>query len=166
MASILQSGSVTPGHPAVWTTDGVLQDGGPLLIGQKVLCSLRGADFNSTADQQLLVPGSITAFAITSIIVTNASLNLTTAAGGFYPAASKGGTPIVAASQVYSALTTSEKLLAVTLASFGSQTRFSSSNLTPVVILSQNWLPIYFSLTTAQGAIATADIYLVGLDLT
>lgn len=164
MAGILQSGSVTPSHPAIWVTDGVIADGGPILAAQKVLASLRAVDFNSTADQPLIVPPAITAFSLTGIIVTNASRSFTTAVGGFYPAASKAGTPIVAASQVYSALTISAGLLNVTLAAFGSGTRFSIANLTNPF---GTGLAIYLALTTAQGqSPATADVYLVGMDLT
>jgi hypothetical protein len=165
MTGVLQGGNVTPGHVATWATDGVIQDGGPLAASQKVLASIRGANFNTTTDQALLIPPAITAFQLTGIVVTNASISLTTAAGGFYPAVAKGGTPIVANTQVYSALSSSDKLLQATLASFGSTTRFSASNLGYSLVLGYNYLTIYLSLTTAQGAIATADVYAVGIDL-
>ncbi len=157
--SVLQSGTVTPGHIAQWVTDGVIQDGGTQ--SPSVLTSLRGANFNSTSDQPIAIPATITAFQLTSIVITNASISLTTAVGGFYPAALKAGTPIVAATQVYSALTASDKLLAATLASFGTTTRFSSANLGQILGLSNIWL----SLTTPQGVSATADVYLIGQNL-
>jgi len=31
--SVQQSGSVTPGHPVMWTTNGIIQDGGTAAIG-------------------------------------------------------------------------------------------------------------------------------------
>lgn len=160
--SILQSGNVTPGHSATWVTDGVLQDGGGVPAAQRVLASLRGANFNITTDQPILIPINFTAFQLTGIVITNASVSLTTAVGGFYPAALKGGTPIVSAAQAYSALTTPAGLLQATLASFGQNTRFSSANLGLV----NGFLAIWLSLTTAQGAAATADVYLQGVDLT
>lgn len=153
-----QSGSVTPGHVAKWATDGVLQDGGAPITGQRVIASLQSADFNDTADQPIAIPAAITAFWLTGIIASNASLSMTLAVGGFYPAVSKGGTALVSAAQVYSSLTTSSKLLACTLAAAVPTTRYSVANLT-------DWV-IYFSLTTAQGAAATADIYIIGIDLT
>lgn len=162
MSGVQQSGNVTPGHAASWVTAGVIADAGALPAAQKVLATLKGANFNTTADQILTLPAAIGAFSITGIIITNASISLTTAVGGFYPAASKAGTPIVAASQVYSALTAAAKLLNATLASFGSTTRFSVANLTNGGV----GLQVYFALTTAQGAAATADIYLIGIDLT
>ncbi len=159
---LLQSGLVTPGHSAVWTTDGVLQDGGGTPAAQRVLASLRGADFNTTSDQPIIIPQNFVAFQLTSIIVTNSAVSLSAAVGGFYPAANKGGTPIVAASQVYSALTTVNSLMNPTLAAFGSGTRFSAQNLGSINGLTAIW----FSLTTPQGVNATGDIYLCGIDLT
>jgi hypothetical protein len=161
MVGILQSGNVTPNHAAVWAADGVLKDGGGTPAAQRVLASLRGANFNTTNDQPIIIPLNFVAFQITGIIITNASISLSAAVGGFYPAASKGGTPIVSAAQTYSTLTTSAGLLQATLAAFGSGTRFSAANLASLGGL----LALYFSLTTAQGAVATADIYIVGIDL-
>ena len=154
--SILQSGNVSPGHLAVWKTDGVIGDGGALGASQKVFARAN-CDFNSVADQPLLLPAYMTAFMLTGIIVTNPSLSLTTAAGGFYPEASKAGTPLVAAGQVYSSLTAAAKLLSCKLASGVSTTRYDISSL-------PDWA-IYLALTTAQGAAATADVYLLGIDL-
>jgi hypothetical protein len=156
MTGVIQSGLVTPNHAAMWSTTGVIVDGGPMPTG-RVIVSGRGLNFNTTADQPIAIPQYITAFRIANIIITNASISLTTAQGGFYPAASKGGTPIVASSQAYSALTTSAGLMTATLASFGSGTRFSSANLGAIGGL----LAIWFSLSVAQGAAATADIFFV-----
>lgn len=153
--SVEQSGLVTPNHVAMWSTTGVIADGGALPAG-RVIVSGRSLNFNTVNDQPIVFPQWITAFRLANIIITNASISLTTAVGGFYPAASKGGTPIVANTQVYSTLTASSKLLLATLASFGSTTRFSSANLASIGGL----LAIYLSLTTAQGAAATADVYL------
>jgi len=162
MGFVQQSGVITPGHLPVWVAPGVIGDGGAALAAQRVLASLRGANFNTTNDQPIAIPQRVTAFALTGILVTNASLSLTTAVGGFYPQAAKAGTPIVAAAQAYSALTTANALLNATLAAFGSATRFSSANLGTIGGL----LNIWFSLTTAQPVAATADIFLIGLDLT
>jgi hypothetical protein len=156
---VLQSGVVTPNHIVRWATDGVIQDGGTQ--SPSVLAALRGANFNSTSDQPIAIPATIVAFQLTGIIITNASISLSTAVGGFYPAALKGGTPIVAASQTYSALTGSNSLMTATLAAFGTNTRFSSANLGQILGLSNIW----FSLTVPQGVSAVGDIFLVGVDL-
>ena len=155
---VQQSGNITPGHLATWVTDGVIKDGGPVQSSKQVLASLLSADFNSIADQALLIPTSITAFMITGIVVTNASLSLTTAVGGFYPQAAKGGVAIVAASQVYSSLTDVTKLLNCTVVAAALATRYSRTNV-------PDWA-IYLSLSIAQGTYGTADIYLLGTDLT
>ena len=162
MAGILQSGQVTPFHGVQWLADGVVGDGGPGPVGQRVIASLRGANFNTTNDQPLVIPQQFVAFSLRFITITNASASLTTAAGGFYPAASKAGTPIVSSAQAYSALTDNNQLMLPTLAAFGSGTRFSARNLGSIGGL----LTIWFSLTTPQGVAATADIYLSALDLT
>lgn len=156
--SVEQSGNITPGHVAVFTSDDVIQDGGALPgTSEMVLARLLSANMNVTTDQQINLPIAFTKIMLTRILITNASLSLTTAVGGFYPTTSKGGTPIVAASQVYSSLSTAAALLAATLASFGSNNAFSASNLTA-------W-SLYFALTTPQGAAATADIYICGIPL-
>lgn len=155
---VYQSGAVTPNHLATWTTDGVLQDGGAWPgTSERVLARLLSANFNTTNDQQIAIPTSVTAFALTRILVTNASLSLTTAVGGFYPTVGKAGSAIVANTQVYSSLTDATKLLHTTLAAYGTTTKFTSSILTAY--------SIYLSLTTAQGVAATSDIYVCGIDL-
>lgn len=117
-------------------------------LGSRMLGVLKGANMNSTADQPIaiILPPNTTTYVIDKIIVTNASLSLTLAAGGFYTAASKGGTAIVAAAQVYSALTGAAKVLNPTLAVTDKRTETT----------------LFFALTVAQGAAATADIYVIG----
>jgi hypothetical protein len=155
---VIQSGQVTPGHAVVWTTDGAVQDGGPLLgPSETKLAQLLGANFNTTNDQQIAIPTTITKFQLTRIVVTNASLSLTTAVGGFYPQPAKGGTALVANSQVYSTLTAASVLLNPTLTSYANTTALTSAILTS--------FSIYFALSTPQGVAATGDIYLFGVIL-
>src|ERR1700733_2890264 len=94
--SVQQSGNPTSGHLAKWVASGVIADAGPPIASQRVLAVLQGADFNTTTDQPINIPNSITAFQLTGMIITNASVSLTTAVGGFYPQFSKAGSPIVA----------------------------------------------------------------------
>jgi hypothetical protein len=162
VSGILQSGAVTPGHLAQWTTDGVMQDGG--VAPFNVIASLRSANFNITSDQPIIIPPQIKAFRLSNIVITNSTANLTTAQGGFYPQSAKSGTPIVAATQIYAALSSINALMTATLAAFGSGTRFSPATLGTV--FGTGLLAIWFSLTTAQGIPATADVYLVGDNLT
>jgi len=123
------------------------------ILGYKVLGRLIGANMNITTDQAIvLTPSCI----VTDVIVTNASISLTTAAGGVYTAISKGGTAIIAAAQAYSALTAAG--IAIKLSSTPSWALITTGTAaTP--------LSIYFSLTTGQGGAATADIYVLGIDL-
>ena len=161
MTTVQQTGSPTPNHVAMWAANGVIQDGGPMPTG-RVIVSGRSINFNTTNDQPIAIPQYITAFRLANIIITNASISLTTAAGGFYPAAAKSGTPLVSAGQTYAALTTANGLMTATLASFGSGTRFSSSTLNSIAGL----LNIWFALSTPQGAPVTADIYFIVDNLT
>lgn len=112
---------------------------GILAFGQK--------NFNSTADQAFTIAS--TKYIIRRIVVVNASISLTTAAGGFYSNAGKAGTIIVAAAQVYSALTTTAKFIDATLTAVMGTDVLTSAT-------------IYLSLTTAQGVAATADIFILG----
>src|ERR1700691_4541819 len=107
----------------------------------RILCSIRSANFNSTADQACVIPASVTAWAPTAIIVTNCSGTFTLTAGRVYPTTSKGGTALVAAAQAYTALTTSTIVLGLTLAANIATTRYAVSTL-------------YLSLTTGAGSAA------------
>jgi hypothetical protein len=110
---------------------------------------LASANFNSTADQAIAItfPSGFTHFIIRKIIISNASLSMTTAVGGFYTATSKGGFAVVEASQVYSALTSPSYFIAATLASVATTNQLNAAE-----------SPIYLSLSTPQGATATADV--------
>lgn len=116
-----------------------------------LIASLIGADMNTIVDQAITLVGS-TKYVIRRIIVANASINLTTAAGGIYTGVGKTGTIIVAAAQVYTALTASGKYLDLTLEAVVGTDLFTAAT-------------IYLSLTTAQGAPASADYFLFGDNL-
>jgi len=116
-----------------------------------LLVKLTAANMNVTTDQPMAI--TATKYVIRKIVVTNASTSLTLAAGGIYDAASKGGNALVAAAQVYSALTTSVKYVDLTL----------GVPLTGSVVTAST---IFLSLTTAQGGAATADVYVFGDILT
>lgn len=158
MSGVLQGGNVTPGHSVQWLTDGVIADAGPNPYSQRVLASLLNADFNNANnDQPILLPSLLNAFQLTGIIVANASVSLSVAVGGFYPQVSQGGSAIVAAGQTYSALTSSALLLNATLTAYAQAQYFTRTQLT-------NWA-IYLNLTTPQGSVATANVYLLGVQL-
>lgn len=112
---------------------------------------LIGANMNSTSDQAipLFVPAN-QSYQITAIVARNPSASLTTAAGGMYTAPSKGGTAVVASTQVYSAATGATTVENTTLSTGGAAGSWTAGT------------PLYLSLSTAQGAAATADIYVYG----
>jgi len=140
-----------------YASGGVVQAAasGIVLIGQLV-----GANMNVTTDQNipLIIPGGYSRYRIEAIYANNASVSLTTAAGGIYPAAAKAGVPLVAAGQAYAGLTApgdnaAGSALALTLAAAAATTEFNAV---------QTALGLFLSLTTPQGAAATADFYVYG----
>lgn len=123
----------------------------PDRFGQILLGELISANMNSTADQQIVIFSAPAKYIIRRIVVTNASVSLSTAAGGVYPQVSKGGTAIVAAGQAYSGLNATSKFIDLTIAS-----GYTSGG---SILTAKS---IYLSLTTAQGTAATADVYVYG----
>ncbi len=117
------------------------------ILSSRLIGSLIGANMNITTDQ--LIKIYLTQYIITKIVVKNVSTNLTLAVGGIYTSDAKGGSAIVANTQVFSGLTGSTKFLNLTLA---------GTSLTDV--LTKPYL--YLSLTTGQGSAATADILVFG----
>jgi len=114
---------------------------------------LPAANFNITTDQPMAVnfPQGYTRAIIRSVVVGNASVSLTTAAGGVYTNPSKTG-PIVDAGQAYSALTVATKWIDCTLDSSITSGGSMYVNTGPIPRV------IYLSLTTPQGSAATATV--------
>lgn len=125
--------------------------GEQILNQQQVLWRIVGANMNSTADQAFVKLFTFTNYLVSNIQVVNASGNLGIAAGGVYDTASKGGTALVAAGQLYAALTGATLGLNLTLAAYGLGLRTGAN--------------LFLSLTTAVGSPATADVYVVGVPL-
>jgi hypothetical protein len=125
---------------------------------KRIQCGeLIGANFNTTSDQAIPISVPTAKYAIDTISIANPSVSLTTAQGGFYSAASKGGVAIVASTQAFSTLTTNAvnttgNYMTATLATAGSTTAFNG------YLQASQISTIYLSLTTAQGAAATADV--------
>ena len=113
---------------------------------------LLGANMNSTADQAITItmPDH---YLIFRVLVTNPSISLTTAVGGIYTGAGKTGVQLIPNSQVYSALTTNALNTTGDCLSLGA----TSPRL--------NLSTVYFSLTTPQGAAATADIFIYAIPM-
>ncbi len=124
----------------------------PITGSERTLWVLTGANMNTTADQAFVAQGVFSTYLVTAIRAVNASTSLTLAAGGIYNTASKGGTPLVAATQLYSGLTGATLGVNLTLAAFG--------------IGVQSGAALFLALTTGQGGAATADFYVIGVPLT
>lgn len=116
----------------------------------QVLFSLAAGDMNITTDQLFVRSWEFTDYLIEEIRCNDASISLTTAAGGIYQAASKAGNALVASGQVYSALDANTKGIALTLTAFA----LDKLSATPIL-----------SLTTGQGAAATAAFRIIGIPL-
>jgi hypothetical protein len=130
-----------------WAASSALQ-----LLQPSVLMAgeLIGANFNTTADQAIALISPTQYWLLNSLQVTNPSVAMTTAAGGIYSGAGKTGVQLLAASTSYSGLTsnspnTSGNGLTPTLGNGGNTTLYNLST-------------VYLSLSTPQGAPATADI--------
>lgn len=122
---------------------------------------LTGANMNSTADQAIALAGPAL-FLVDSIVITNASVSLTTAQGAFYAAAGK-TTPLFNANATspFTWLTTAGRAATVGAGASDAATAHANNQITIA-----NSGTIYLSLTTAQGVAATADIYVFGRKLT
>jgi hypothetical protein len=131
-----------------WSTPVVV--GGGQAVGQRFADSLlfraAGANFNTTSDQALTKQGTFSQYVISQIVVLNASIPLTTAVGGIYAAAAKVAPVVVAANQAYSGLTNGSATLTPPVANTDKRTEAG----------------LFLSLTTPQGAAATADVLVYG----
>jgi len=112
----------------------------------RLLAYYQGVNVNATGDTVLPIINS-TSYSVSNVIMTNASISLTTALAGVFTAPSAGGTAIVA-NAALSALTGPTVVSQRTVASTAAQT-------------GQN---LYVNVGTAQGAAATMDVYVYGYD--
>ena len=121
---------------------------------------LYGANFNITTDQAIQVIAPSANWMFTRMIISNPSVSMTTAQGGLYSGAGKTGVALVGATQAYTSLTTNSanttgNALQATIVTADNTTMFSNQTQG-----SNAQTSVYFSLTTPQGAAATADIRL------
>jgi hypothetical protein len=153
MNQILQSGSVTPGHVATWTTDGVVQDGGIAVPNLYALfqATITAVNFNQTAfDNQILInlPAGFTRWRCDRILISDSSGALSTATCGVFTGVGGTGTQIVASG---SAITVTTNAID------------TNNNMQSLTINDQNTTAlsdtaIYFRLQNAQGSAATGNV--------
>lgn len=123
---------------------------GSILPRYGILGSATAVDMNSANNDNAIVIES-SRYIIDAVIVENASISLTTATAGLFTAVAAGGTTI-AADQALSALTASTKFKDLTLQAVAT---------TDVVTTGT----IYFRTGAAQGAPATANVWILGRTL-
>ena len=130
--------STTTNHPIQLSSNQAIR-----LIG-----SAQSVNLNAVGDTlaPILVSGRVS---VAYVLVTNASVSLTTAQVAVYTAPSAGGTAVLSATALTGA-TTAAKVV---------NTAASSTD----AITGAN---LYVRNTTAQGAAATADVFIYGYDLT
>ena len=128
----------TSNHPSNLATNQAL----------RLIASAQTVNLNSVGDTlaNILVAGRVS---VQSIIVTNASVDLTTAQLAIYTAPAAGGTAVKTA-YALTGNTTAAKAVVTAATSTDAITG----------------LNLYVRNTTAQGAAATADVFIYGYDLT
>lgn len=112
----------------------------------RLLAGAQGVSVNATGDTAMPVINA-SAWSVFQVVLTNASISLTTALAGLFTAPAAGGTAIVA-NAALSGLTGPTIVSQRTVAS---TVKFTGAN-------------IYFNVGTAQGAAATVDVYVFGYD--
>ena len=114
----------------------------------RLIASAQSVNLNSVADTvaNILVSGRVS---VQSIIVTNASTDLTTAQLAVYTGAGATGTAVKSA-------------YALTGNTTAAKTVVTAATSTDAI----TGTPLYIRCTTAQGAAATADVFIYGYDLT
>ena len=114
----------------------------------RLLASAQGVNLNSVADTVANILNDSGSYSVQNIIVANASVDLTTAQLAVYTGAGATGTAIKSAY----ALT-------------GNSTSAKVVETAATVTDAQTTDKLYIRCTTAQGAAATADVYIYGYDL-
>ncbi len=131
----------------------------PIFLAGKLLA----ANFNTTADQPISLNGP-SLYAVHSVYARNASISLSAARGGFFTGASKTGNSILVLGSAGAAAAWSNLTGAAGLAlRIGGGAINGTASITSEL---SGAATLYLSLATAQGAPATVDLYVFGLDLT
>ena len=114
---------------------------------RRLLGVVTGVNMNATGDTTMLIQNS-TNWSVQEVIVTNASVSLTTAKLGVYTQPGATGTTI----------------LANTTALTGNTGSTVVNSLSSPTTTLQTTPYLYLNVGTAQGAAATADVYIYGFD--
>ena len=115
----------------------------------RLLGSAQAVNLNAVGDTVIPVISCTGNYSVQSVIVANASTSLTAAYGAVYSGPGATGTAVKSA---------------YALSGNDSTTKVVVTAATSTNILTGT--PLYFRCTTAQGAAATADVFIYGYDLT
>lgn len=151
--NVQQSGLVTPGHLASWTTDGVVQDAGVSFANSYGMLAsvLQGINFNSANTDNPIpinLPAGYTRYRIHQILISGASASLSTATCGVFTQPSAAGVGVVASG---SAITVTQSL------------GDTNQNMQALPIANQNTMSLidttlFFRVQTPQGVAATGNV--------
>ena len=131
--------STTSSHPSNLASNQAL----------RLLAAVQGVNLNQVGDTVAQIVNNSGSYSVQSIIVANASVNLTTAQLAVYTGAGATGTAVKSA-------------YALTGNSAPAKVVVTAATSTDIV----SGTPLYIRCTTAQGAAATADVFIYGYDLT
>ena len=153
MGQVLQSGSVTPGHVATWTTDGVIEDGGVAIPNLYALyvATITAVNFNQiNFDNQILInlPAGYTRWRCDRVLISGASGSISTATAGLFTATGAGGTQIVS----------SGSAITVVSSSIDTNNNMQSMTITDQNTMALSDTAVYWRLQNAEGSAQTANV--------
>ena len=151
---VLQSGSITPGHLASWTADGVIQDAGVTFNNTQSLfrSTITAVNFNlANSDNQILInlPAGYTRWRCNRVAITNPSGALNTATFGLFTGIGATGIQIVSSGTACTITTNA-------IDTNNNAQMNNAPNNQNTLALSDT--AVYFRLQTPQGNAATADV--------
>src|SRR5215472_3473832 len=99
---VLQSGTVTPAHVPVWTTDGVIQDSGIAIttIASSLTASVTSVSFNTInldTPIPIALPAGFTKYRVAAVVISGANTDLSSSQVGLFTQLSGGGVSVVTA---------------------------------------------------------------------
>ena len=153
MGQVLQSGSVTPGHVATWTTDGVIEDGGVAVPNLYALyvTTITAVNFNQiNFDNQILInlPAGYTRWRCDRVLISGASGSISTATAGLFTATGAGGTQIVS----------SGSAITVVSSSIDTNNNMQSMTITDQNTMALSDTAVYWRNQVAEGSTQTANV--------
>ena len=153
MGQVLQSGSVTPGHVATWTTDGVIEDGGVAVPNLYALyvATITAVNFNQiNFDNQILInlPAGYTRWRCDRVLISGASGSISTATAGLFTATGASGTQIVS----------SGSAITVVSSSIDTNNNMQSMTITDQNTMALSDTAVYWRNQVAEGSTQTANV--------